>query len=138
MHNHAASTNAFASKSNFEVPVIHHDSSSNQTQFAAADVQNNYDCLLGIENKERSTRKRSKGPTRVRDMASLLQICRQIPKSSTNRMVHSGLVHQGKASQEPHTCMDALVADTRATLTTKKRSKRNVIGLFLETYDSHN
>lgn len=138
MHNHAASTDAFASKSIFEMPLIHHDSNSNQAQFAAADVQNNFERLIGIENKARSTRKRSKGPTRVRDMASLLQICRQIPNSSTNGMVHSGLVHQGKASQEPHTCMDALVADTRATLTTKKRSKRNVIGLFLEAYNFHN
>lgn len=128
MHNHAASTNAFASKSISEVPGgLHGDSNSNQAQLAA-DVQNNLNCLLGIENRERSTRKRSKGPTRVRDMASLLQICRQLPNSSTNGMVHSGLVYQGKASQEPHTCMDALVADTRATLTTKKRSKRNVIG----------
>lgn len=63
-------------------------------------------------------RKRSKGLTRVRDLASLHEICKQFPTSSSREATAK---HTGNLN----TCMEALVADTRPTLKTKKRSKRN-------------
>ncbi|XP_019187018.1 PREDICTED: protein ROS1-like [Ipomoea nil] len=67
-------------------------------------------------------RKRSKGLTRVRDLASLHEICKQFPTYSSSREA-AAKQHTGHLN----TCMEALVADTRPTMKmkTKKRSKRN-------------
>ncbi|XP_019175019.1 PREDICTED: protein ROS1-like isoform X2 [Ipomoea nil] len=66
-------------------------------------------------------RKRSKGLTRVRDLASLHEICKQFPTYSSREAAAKH--HTGHLN----TCMEALVADTRPTMKmkTKKRSKRN-------------
>ncbi|XP_031102989.1 protein ROS1A isoform X2 [Ipomoea triloba] len=64
-------------------------------------------------------RKRSKGLTRVRDLASLHEICKQFPTYSSRKA--AAKQHTGHLN----TCMEALVAGTRPTMKTKKRSKRN-------------
>lgn len=121
--------NAFASGTDFEISASHRNPSSDPVAAATTSAaahgtqhdQNIFKCLPTFRSAERLTKKRSKGPTRVRDFASLHEICSMFPTSSSKGMQTSG-VQQG-----PHTCMDALVADTCARLTTKKRSKRNSV-----------
>lgn len=77
------------------------------------DKKHPFQCMLALSQGDKLKKKRSKGPTRVRDYASLIGM---VP-----------LVNQpaGRATNQPHTCMEALAADTRARLARKKRTKRN-------------
>ncbi|KAL3532045.1 hypothetical protein ACH5RR_005566 [Cinchona calisaya] len=115
----------FISETDFGRSIIHYETSSNpDISTAAGDTQHehsNLKCLPTLGSAERLTKKRSKGHTRVRDIASLLEICRQFPTTSSKEMETSGTL------QGPYTCMDALIADTHARLMTKKRSKRNSV-----------
>ncbi|KAL3642660.1 hypothetical protein CASFOL_013475 [Castilleja foliolosa] len=86
-----------------------------------------FEDLLALGPTERIRKKRSKIPTRVRDLASLLEICKQMP-ASTSRAATTFSVKQNIAFlHEPPTCIEALVADTHTTMSTKKRSKRNIL-----------
>ncbi|GFQ00096.1 protein ros1 [Phtheirospermum japonicum] len=86
-----------------------------------------FEDLLALGPTERIRKKRSKSPNRVRDLASLQEIGRQMP-ASTSRAAATSRVKQNIAFlHEPPTCMEALVADTRTTMSTKKRSKRNIL-----------
>nr|XP_027070878.1 protein ROS1-like isoform X2 [Coffea arabica] len=125
----------FTSGTDFMMSAAHSDANSIPTAAAAADgtrhEQNPFVCLPILRSAERLTKKRSKGPIRVRDFASLHEIWGQFPTSSRG-MLSSGVL------KGPHTCMDALVADNRPRMTTKKRSKRNSVASnssFSNTYD---
>ncbi|KAG8374157.1 hypothetical protein BUALT_Bualt11G0101600 [Buddleja alternifolia] len=100
-------------------PATHGIHVQNERQFFAS--------LLALGPAERIKKKRSKGPTRVRDLASLLEICKELP-ALPSRAATSSRIKQGIAIlHEPHTCMRALVADARSRMTTKKRSKRSML-----------
>lgn len=122
------------SGTDFVITAAHCNANSIPTATAADGTrheQNTFICLPILGSAERLTKKRSKGPVRVRDGASLHEICRQFP--TTSRGMPSSRVAQG-----PHTCMDALVADNQARMTTKKRSKRNSVAStspFSNTYN---
>nr|XP_018629418.1 protein ROS1A-like isoform X2 [Nicotiana tomentosiformis] len=69
-------------------------------------------------------RKRSKGISKVRDLASLLEICKHFPTPAKEASISE---FGERYSYQPNTCMEALVADTRAIMKTKKRSKRSIL-----------
>lgn len=91
-----------------------------KTSEGAQDKSLSFRCMLALSTTE-TKKKRSKGPTRVRDLASLIEIVEgmQLPTFPTRGATSTGISHQ------PHSCMEALVADTRAATATKKRTKRN-------------
>ncbi|KAG8376666.1 hypothetical protein BUALT_Bualt09G0087500 [Buddleja alternifolia] len=80
--------------------------------------------MLALGPTEWIKRKRSKAPTRLRNLTSLLEICKELPPSSSRAASTSRIEKGIKILHEPPTCTDALAADTRSTMTTKKRSKR--------------
>ncbi|KAI3471982.1 hypothetical protein Pfo_028670 [Paulownia fortunei] len=86
-----------------------------------------FEDLLALGPTERIKKRRSKGPTRLRDLASLLEICKELPSSPGRAATTSRMKQDIEILHEPHTCMEALVADTRSTMTTKKRSKRSML-----------
>lgn len=71
-----------------------------------------FESIMALNQKERTTKKRSRGAKRVRDLASLSM------KADHSDEQRAGNVHR------PHTCIDALVSDMHSTLTRKKRSKK--------------
>ncbi|XP_059646749.1 DNA glycosylase/AP lyase ROS1-like [Cornus florida] len=114
--------NPFTSKTNCRIYAAQFNTGGEQTKDVAEkgpQKQHSFKCMLSLGHKERLTKRRSKVPTRVRDLASLLRVvkCKQVPTS--------GDMQGFGTSNQPHTCMEALVADTRPTMTTRKRTKRN-------------
>lgn len=91
-----------------------------KTSEGAQDRPLSFRCMLALSTTE-TKKKRSKGITRVRDLASLIEIVEgmQLPNFPTRGATSTGISHQ------PHSCMEALVADTHAATATKKRTKRN-------------
>lgn len=82
---------------------------------------------LALSPVERLKRKRSRGPTRVRDLASLTRIAECIMQQTyhgSRGPLDSDKQHVG-TSQRPQTCIEALVAEMHETLARKKRTKRN-------------
>ncbi|KDP42755.1 hypothetical protein JCGZ_23695 [Jatropha curcas] len=76
---------------------------------------------------ERSRKKRSRGPTRARDLASLTKIVRgEISNFASTQVPLDSNVLQVGGSNSSHACIEALVAGMRGTLTTKKRTKKRV------------
>ncbi|KAL6574942.1 hypothetical protein OROMI_012227 [Orobanche minor] len=111
------------------------DSSSGQFQVpnllttnpAIGGTQNGQNCfenLLALGPTEKIRKKRSKASTRLRDLDSLLEICRQLPASTSRATAESRVKQNIKILHEPPTCMEVLVADNRTTMTTRKRTKR--------------
>ncbi|KAL2250730.1 UNVERIFIED_CONTAM: Protein ROS1A [Sesamum indicum] len=86
-----------------------------------------YNDLLALGPTERIRKRRSKGPIRVRNLASLQGICKGLPASPGRAATTSRVKQDIEILHEPNTCMDALVADTHSTVTTKKRSKRSLL-----------
>ncbi|XP_048236164.1 DNA glycosylase/AP lyase ROS1 [Ricinus communis] len=81
-------------------------------------------CVLA--QTERSTKKRSRGHTRTRDLASLTKIAQgAMHLSSTSRRAYD--VQQVRDINGPDACVDALVAEMRGTLTRKKRTKKRLL-----------
>ncbi|KAE8098472.1 hypothetical protein FH972_016532 [Carpinus fangiana] len=82
-----------------------------------------FEHILALIQKDRSTRKRSRGPTRVRDSTSLTRLLECITHPTKPPLV----VHDGQTVEnphKPHTCIDDLVAKTSATPAKKKRTKK--------------
>lgn len=86
-----------------------------------------FEDLLALGPTQRIKRRRSKGPTRQRNLASLLEICKRWPKSPGRAATMSRTQQNIEFLNEPLTCIEALVADTRSTMATKKRSKRSML-----------
>ncbi|XP_060201306.1 protein ROS1A [Lycium barbarum] len=86
----------------------------------------NLELVPAFVEAEGLRRKRSKSISKVRDLASLLEICRHFPTTVKEAMV-SEFGERYENSDQPNTCMEALVADTRAIMKTKKRSKRSIL-----------
>lgn len=100
--------------------------------------QNNvqaFQCMMALNQKERLTKKRSKAPTRLRDVASLIGIakCNSLPTLPTKQAPSEADV-QVQILQRPNT-IEALVAETRATLARKKRTRKgkSIISSFSST-----
>jgi hypothetical protein len=90
------------------------------------DLQNNrrsFEHILALIQKDRSTRKRSRGPTRVRDLTSLNRILECITHPTKQPVVGDD-AQTDENPHKPHTCIDDLVAKMRATLAKKKRTKK--------------
>jgi hypothetical protein len=82
-----------------------------------------FEHIPALIQKDRSTRKRSRGPTRVRDSTSLTRFLECITHPTKPPLV----VHDGQTVEnphKPHTCIDDLVAKTSATPAKKKRTKK--------------
>lgn len=82
---------------------------------------------LALSPVERQKRKRSRGPTRVRDLASLTRIAECVMQQTyhgSRGPLDSDKQHVGN-SQRPQTCIEALVSEMHETLARKKRTKRN-------------
>ncbi|GFY93445.1 demeter-like 1 [Actinidia rufa] len=111
------------------LPAAQYNSTSTSTKIAsfmnAQEREQNFEYNLAFDQRGRMTKKRSKVPTRVRDFASLILGCKQWPALVAGGAPICGGMQVYENSHHPHTCMEALVAETRATMTTKKRTKRN-------------
>ncbi|KAI6697914.1 hypothetical protein NL676_018033 [Syzygium grande] len=73
-------------------------------------------CLLEFNQRNKTTKKRSRAPTRVRDFASLIRL---LPDDS-HRQAEYGY------SQKPHSCIEALLEEIQSTLSRKKRTKKRL------------
>ncbi|XP_057512909.1 transcriptional activator DEMETER-like isoform X2 [Actinidia eriantha] len=113
------------------LPAAQYNSTSTSTKTAsfmnAQGREQSFEYNLAFDQRGRMTKKRSKVPTRIRDFASLVGIlgCKQWPAFVAGGAPLCGGMQVYENPHHPHTCMEALVAETRATMTTKKRTKRN-------------
>lgn len=97
------------------------------THRATGDIQNGrqiFEDLLALGPTQRIRKRRSVCPTRRRDLASLLE---ELPVCPGNASTSSEIRKDSAILRGPPTCMEALVADTRSTMITKKRSKRSTL-----------
>lgn len=90
------------------------------------DKQKTIEDILALIPTERLTKRRSKGLTRVRDLASLTRMaeCGMLPTYQGNQGQLDCDMQQVGNSQRRHTCIEALVAEVRETLARKKRTKK--------------
>ncbi|XP_031281232.1 transcriptional activator DEMETER-like [Pistacia vera] len=90
------------------------------------DKQKTFEGILALTPTESVTKKRSKGLTRVRDLASLTRLaeCGMQPTYPGNQGQLDCDMQQVGNPQRPHTCIEALVAEVRETLARKKRTKK--------------
>lgn len=78
-----------------------------------------------ISQRERSTRKRSKGPNQIQGLASVAKVATDVLHCDCKTQVMADKnEHQVEDSNRPQTCIEALVAEMRGTLKTKKRTKK--------------
>lgn len=99
-------------------------------KYATLGTQNGkqvFEDLLALGPTQRAKRRRSKGPIRHRNVASLMESCKQWPCSPGRTATNSRNTQNIEILNEPLTCIEALVADTRSTVATKKRSKRTML-----------
>ncbi|XP_050380354.1 protein ROS1C isoform X2 [Argentina anserina] len=85
--------------------------------------------ILPANQTQSSKRRRSKAPTRVRDMASLIRAPQHILLQSTC-LTKPPADNNGQTApnyNSTQTCMDALVTDVGATMAKKKRTKRSSV-----------
>ncbi|OWM82496.1 hypothetical protein CDL15_Pgr002071 [Punica granatum] len=85
------------------------------------DEQQTVGCMLAFSQTERSTKKRSRGLTRVRDLASLSKLT-EYCMMPTYPLQQSATDDR---SQNTHTCMQALLMEMNAKLSRRKRTKRH-------------
>ncbi|KAA8518624.1 hypothetical protein F0562_016098 [Nyssa sinensis] len=126
-----ACANPLTSKGNCMSAAAHFNTNAAPRVTAAISAQNKqqpFECMLALGHTERLTKKRSKGTTRVRDLASLVVVCNQPPTFSARGAPTSGNVQGLENPHQPPTCMEALVADSRPPMATKKRTKRSSLG----------
>ncbi|PHU06374.1 hypothetical protein BC332_22863 [Capsicum chinense] len=93
----------------------------------ANNLMQNLELVPAFVEAEGLRRKRSKSISKVRDLASLLEICKHFPTPPVKEAVVSPFGERSENSDQPNTCIEALVADTRAIVKTKKRSKRSIL-----------
>ena len=86
-----------------------------------------FDCMLALGPRGNLTKKRSKGLTRVRDLASLngITLCKPLPNFSDKRISPNPDVQGAESSNRPHTCAEALVSETSKLARKKRTKKRN-------------
>ncbi|KAJ7976057.1 Transcriptional activator DEMETER-like protein [Quillaja saponaria] len=96
-----------------------------ETEQALQDKPQTFESILALSQMERLRKKRSRVATRVRDLASLSGItkCNMQPNHST-RLPGNADRQRVENLKGPRTCIDALVAEMRTTLATKKRTKK--------------
>lgn len=121
-HPYASTSYSWISGSEYEtvrVPVILTD-----TDRAIHDKSQSLEYNLSL-GQRRPTKRRSRVPTRIHDCASLTLIRNCDTKAAhTTRLGSSDRQAFGDA-ERPQTCIEALVAEMRASLTKKKRSKKS-------------
>nr|AVP26967.1 DEMETER-like DNA glycosylase [Salvia miltiorrhiza] len=100
------------------------------TRYATDGIQKGkqvFEDLLALGPTQRIKKRRSKAPTRQRKVASLMENCKQWPNFPSRAATVSRTQQNIQILNEPLTCIEALAADTRSTLATKKRSKRSML-----------
>ncbi|XP_015898699.3 DNA glycosylase/AP lyase ROS1 [Ziziphus jujuba] len=112
-----AEANPNKSETRYQTSGPHCDSNKVSAAFGESreglqDKLHTLECIVALSQKERTTKKRSRGAKRVRDLASLSM------KADHSDEQRAGNVHR------PHTCIDTLVSDVCSTLTRKKGSKK--------------
>ncbi|MCE2055099.1 hypothetical protein HAX54_041984 [Datura stramonium] len=76
---------------------------------------------------ERLRRGRSNAATQVHDFASLHEIYKQFPSSTSKEATRYGFGERYKTSHLSNACMGAPIEDTRVAMKTKKQSKRSIL-----------
>ncbi|XP_073317161.1 DNA glycosylase/AP lyase ROS1-like isoform X2 [Primulina huaijiensis] len=113
---------SFVSQSRAIYPQKHYlanDKSQNKEQI--------FKCRLALGPTEWIKKKRSKGPAGVQKLASLIEVCKELPASSCNAAPISRIDRKIGNLLEKQSCMEALTADICPTMTKKKRSKRSML-----------
>ncbi|XP_047976597.1 protein ROS1A-like [Salvia hispanica] len=98
-----------------------------QTAKYATDGRQIYEDLLALEPTQRIKRRRSKAPTCQRNVASPMENCKQWLNFSSKAATVSRTPQNIESLNEPFTCIEALVANNRSTMATKKRSKKSIL-----------
>ncbi|KAL6337168.1 hypothetical protein AAG906_036482 [Vitis piasezkii] len=131
--NHAIPSSS-ASKSDSWISASRFTNSSapatrGQAENGGQDKVKTFDCMLALGPRERLTKKRSKGLTRVRDLASLngIALCKLLPNFPDKRISPNPDVQGAQSSNRPHTCIEALVAETSKLARRKRTKKRNPV-----------
>uniref|UniRef100_A0A2P2KM68 HhH-GPD domain-containing protein n=1 Tax=Rhizophora mucronata TaxID=61149 RepID=A0A2P2KM68_RHIMU len=115
------------SRSSYWLSAAQADSSGLMLREAGKDFQLKPQAFGCISNQtQRSTKKRSKVPTRARDLASGTSIAQCMIKHPTGEETLGGKGQKVGNSNGPHACMEIPIAQMHATLTTKKRTKKRV------------
>ncbi|XP_023928323.1 DNA glycosylase/AP lyase ROS1 isoform X2 [Quercus suber] len=127
-----AEENPCSSKASHWVSGPQSDAGTVSLTDGGKDLQDNhpsFECILALIQTERSTRKRSRGPTRARNSTSLTNFPECITHPTKQPLVE-GDGQTIEIPQNPHTCIEALVAEMHTTLARKKRTKKrnSVVG----------
>lgn len=96
--------------------------------------EQSFNCILAFDYTKKFKKKRTKGLTRVRDLASFAGILGREQWPTPNGAA-SGVMQELEASHH-HTCADAL-ADIHFKLATRKRTKRNSSGSSMPSTPYH-
>ncbi|KAL6507856.1 hypothetical protein OROGR_024051 [Orobanche gracilis] len=110
-----------SSSGQFQVPNL---LTTNHAIGGTQNGQNFYENLLALRPTEKIRKKRSIASTRLRNLDSLLEICRQLPASTSRAKAESRMKQNITILREAPTCMEVRVAGNRTTMTTRKRTKR--------------
>ncbi|KAK7337186.1 hypothetical protein VNO77_17748 [Canavalia gladiata] len=118
-HSFAKSPNCWTAGSEYNtvgVPVV-----LTATERAIHDKPQSFGYNLSFS--KRPTKRRSRIPTRIHDCTSLT-LFRNCDTAHTIKQTDSSGRHGFGIAEKPQTCIDALVAEMRASLTKKKRTKK--------------
>lgn len=99
---------------------------ADSTASGIQEKQKSLESILALSPIERLTKKRSRGLTRGRGLASLTRITECTVQQTYPRSQGplDGDKHQVENLQRPQTCIEALVAEMHETMTRKKRTKK--------------
>ncbi|KAF8403219.1 hypothetical protein HHK36_011318 [Tetracentron sinense] len=123
VHAHSVAVEGIFPKQKYSAGLLPHTEALSR---ANVDKQQSFGCMLTLGHIERTTKKRSKGCTRVRNLASLTALAKfnHLPHTVPKRAQASADMQGIENSKGPRTCMEALVADNHSKINTKQRTKR--------------
>lgn len=87
----------------------------------------NSNVMPAFVEAERLRNKISNGPTQVHDIASLHEIYKQFPTSTSKELTKYGFGERYKTSHLSSACMGTPIADTQAATKKKRQSKKSIL-----------
>ncbi|KAK4345769.1 hypothetical protein RND71_035945 [Anisodus tanguticus] len=121
---------AFTGETNY-VPSSQCNISGYPSNNSATNIANNrmwnFNVMPAFVEAEKFRKRRSNGATQVHDLASLHEIYRQFPTSTSQEATKHGFVERYKTSHLSNACMGAPIVDTREAMKKKKKSRTSIL-----------
>ncbi|KAH0721714.1 hypothetical protein KY290_006697 [Solanum tuberosum] len=120
----------FTGETNY-VPSSQCNISGSPSNNSATNIGNygmwNSNVMPAFVEAERLRKKRSNGATQVHDIASLREIYKQFPTSTSKEATIYGFGERYKTSHLSSACMGTPIADTQAAMKKKRQSKKSIL-----------